>query len=69
MANGLPPNIIPGPPVNIPGTIVAPTLVSGVYQNFFQQQQQIVPLATKEGGPLSPPTVVPPLTFQLVTSG
>jgi hypothetical protein len=67
--NGFPPNLIPGPPINIPGNIVAPTLVSGNYQNFFQPQQPIVPLATKLGDPLSPPEVVPPLTFQLVTNG
>lgn len=63
------PNIIPALPINIPGNIAAPTLVSGVYQNFFQPAQQIVPLATKKIGSIDEPAYSPPVNFEIQTSG
>ncbi len=66
-----PPNIYPPLPNNMPGSTspgvpTPPTLVPGVYQNFFQPQNQAIVLATQLGVPLQPPVFVPPVTFQLI---
>lgn len=63
-----PPTIFPPVPINEPGN--GPqgpiTFVPGVYQDFFQPEQQVVVLdASRRGVPLqTPTTTVPPDVFQ-----
>jgi hypothetical protein len=65
MSNFGPPQIYPPVPINEPGNGPQGPITTepGVYQNFFQPAQQVAPLSTALGVPISP-NVIPPNVFQ-----